>query len=140
MEKHMSNQRLKQRRARAKKVQEYHLIKAWENFISHGGRTLDAKTTRDAKMQCKRLFPMGCLIKGYVTAVNIDLTDPYPECIYECVILPQGNKQPGGRSAFSNREELYLRYHGKNRLKLEEEGLPPVKWIKPEWFEVELYN
>jgi len=140
----MSNQRLKQRRARAKKVQEYHLARAWEEIFKRqgpgDGLTLRAKTTRAAKMQCKRLFPLGCLIKGYITAVNIDLTDPYPDCIYECVILPQGGKQPGGRSAFSNREELYLRYHGKNKLKLEEEGLSPLKWTKPEWFEVELYN
>ena len=126
------NERLKQRRARAKKIQEYHLAKAQENFISQGGRVLNAKTTRAAKQQCKRLFPLGCLIKGYTTVVNIDLTDPYPECIYECVIVPQGSKFPGGRSAFSNREELCLRYH---RVKGR-----PVEWIKPEWFEVELYN
>ncbi len=126
------NERLKERRARAKDMQEYHLIKARENFISHGGKTLNAKTIRSAKQQCKRLFPLGCLIKGYHTVVNIDLTDPYPECIYECVIVPQGSKFPGGRSAFSSREELYKQYHGIKG--------PPVEWIKPEWFEVELYN
>ena len=132
----MSNQRLKQKRARAKKMKEYRrersLIEAKENFISQGGRVLNAKTTRAAKQQCKRLFPLGCLIKGYVTVVNIDLTDPYPECIYECVIVPQGSKFPGGRSAYSNREELYLTRHGIKG--------PPLEWIKPEWFEVELYN
>ncbi len=126
------NERLKQRRARAKEMQEYHLNKARENFINQGGRVLDAPTTKAAKRQCKRLFPQGCLIKGYVTVVNIDLTDPYPECIYECVIVPQGSKFPGGRSAYSNREELYRQHHGIKG--------PPLGWIKPEWFEVELYN
>jgi hypothetical protein len=134
----MSNQRLKQRRERAKKVQEYHLQRSWERFLREGrGQTLRAKTTKAAKQQGKRLFPLGCLIKGYHTVVNIDLTNPYPECIYECVILPQGNKQPGGRSAFSSREEILLNYK-----KQIEQGIerPPLEWIKPEWFEVELYN
>ena len=131
------NERLKQRRARAKKIQEYLLIKAQENFLSQGGRVLNAKTTRAAKQQCKRLFPKGCLIKGYKTVVNIDLTDPYPECIYECVIVPQGSKFPGSRSAFSNREELILLH---KKAMAEGIALGPINWIKPEWFEVELYN
>ena len=130
------NEKLKQRRVRAKKMKEYRrehsLIKSKENFIKDGGCVLNAKTTHSAKTQCKRLFPLGCLLKGYVNVVNIDLTDPYPECIYECLILPQSSKLPGGRSAFSNREELSKRYHGIKG--------QPLEWIKPEWFEVELYN
>jgi len=129
------NERLKQRRARAKDMQEYHLARAWEGFLKEGGHKLRAKTTKAAKQQCKRLFTLGCFIKGFVTVTNTDLTgreDTYPECIYECAILPQGSKQPGGRSAFSNREEHHLKQH---KLKA-----PPLKWIKPEWFEVEMYN
>lgn len=126
------NERLKQRRARAKDMQEYRLARAWEGFLKEGGQRLRAKTTRAAKQQGKRLFPLGCMIKGYHTVVNIDLTPPYPECIYECVILPKAEKKPGSRSAFSNREELYLSRHGIKG--------PPQEWIKPEWFEVELYN
>ncbi|SRR5216683_659577 len=129
------NERLKQRRARARDIQEYHLARAWEKIFERqkqGDRTLAAKTTRAAKSQCKRLFTSGCMIKGYRLVTNIDLTDPYPECIYECVILPQGEKQPGGRSAFSNREETHRLNHGLR-------GRPHV-FIKPEWFEVEMYN
>ena len=126
------NERLRQKRARAKDMQEYHLVKAWEGFLREGSSKIRAKTTRAAKQQGKRLFPLGCVIKGYYSVVNIDLSDPYPECIYECVILHQSDKRPGGRSAFSNREELYLIRHGIKG--------PPLEWIKPEWFEVELYN
>src|SRR5260370_40781171 len=106
------NERLKQKLARAKQIQEYHLQQSRKSFLHGGGQRLKAQTTRAAKQQCKRLFPLGCLIKGYHTVVNIDLTDPYPECIYECVIVPQGSRFPGGRSAFSNREETHKLWHG----------------------------
>jgi|SRR5882672_8130656 len=124
------NERLKEKTKRKRELQQWRLQQAREKFREE--LDLRAKTTRAAKQQCKRLFPLSCLIKGYITVVNIDLSDPYPECIYECVILPQGDKQPGGRSAFSNREERYLTRHGIKG--------PPLEWTKPEWFEVEMYQ